>query len=260
MGPAANLEVFLSDMFRTRVSRALDIFGFEVRRRRPAGPRPWDKQFMTWVEEARHQDRDVNDVADERWGDVRHLIGKYYLPHIRENATVLELGPGTGRITRHIIDRCGQVILVDFSQVVIDWIGGYLRAKGHSNFATHRVDDCHLRTIADASVDVAISDGVFHHIDLEDVHRYLSAFKRVLVPGGIVVVNFVNIMAAEGYRKFRIHADARDDRDVFRWHHPAAVAQLCGGLGFVQVELGQERVLAGDFVCYSTCRKPINSS
>jgi len=68
-GPAPNLRrAFLIDMFRTRVNRALDILGLEIRRWRPAGStlKPWDKQFLTWVEKARQQDRDVNDVADER--------------------------------------------------------------------------------------------------------------------------------------------------------------------------------------------------
>lgn len=75
-----------------------------------------------------------------------------------------------------------------------------------------------------------------------------------------MVVNSVNVMAAEGYGKFRAHADAKDNRDIFRWHHPAAVALLCRELGVVQVELGDERVRARNFVCYVTCRKPSGSS
>jgi SAM-dependent methyltransferase len=100
------------------------------------------------------------------------------------------------------------------------------------------------------------ADGVFHHIDTEDFHRFLSAFLRVLKPGGHVAVNFVSLLAPEGYARFRAHADSCDQRDVFRWHHPEVVRLLCEKLGFIEIELTRERVKAGDFVWYLTCRKP----
>jgi SAM-dependent methyltransferase len=218
--------------------------------------RRWDDQFLEWIAEAEQQDRDPNDIADARWGDVRHLIERYYLPYLRPEAVVLELGPGTGRVTRHIVDRCGRLILVDFSEVVVNWIGCYLTSKGKRNFTAIHIRDCRLDPIPDESIHLAIADGVFHHIDLEDIHRYLAAFKRVLVPGAPLVINFVNLTAPEGYAKFRLHADRTDTRDVFRWHHPEVMELLFERLGFERIEFHHERVLAGDFVCYVTARKP----
>ena len=100
-----------------------------------------------------------------------------------------------------------------------------------------------------------IDFGAFGTVDLEDFHRYFVEFKRVLVPGGVVVVNFVNFMAPEGHAKFRRHAETTNHPDVFRWHHPNAIEALCNRLQFEQVELTPERVKAGDFVCYVSSRK-----
>jgi cyclopropane fatty-acyl-phospholipid synthase-like methyltransferase len=227
-----------------------------MRRTAKRGEKPWDSSFSDWIAKAQAQGRDPNDVADETWGDVRHLIDKYYGPHLSPESTVLELGPGSGRITRHIIHRCKKLILVDYSDFVIKWVTDYFTTKQKRNFTGITVTDCRLRSIADASVHLIVSDGVFHHIDVEDFYRYAVAFKRVLVPGSAVAVNFVNITSIEGFAFFRNNADGSDKRDLFRWYHPETVSMLFRNLGFEQIELHNERVRAGDFVTYITCRKP----
>jgi cyclopropane fatty-acyl-phospholipid synthase-like methyltransferase len=242
-------------MLGALVNASLNPLGLEVRRR-PAKGTPWDRQFAEWIAAAQRQNRDPNDVADEKWGDVRHLIDKYYGPHLRPDATVLELGPGSGRITRHLIDRCGRLVLVDASDFVIKWITDYLVSKGKQHFVALKVSDCRLRPVADASVDFIVSDGVFHHLDIEDFHRYAIAFRRVLAPGGALAFNFVNLMAPEGYALFRAHAERSDKRDVFRWHHPEMVECVFRQAGFDAIELHHERVRAGDFVTYVSGRRP----
>jgi cyclopropane fatty-acyl-phospholipid synthase-like methyltransferase len=233
----------------------LNPFGFEIRRQAPV-EKPWDRHFSSWIADARAERRDPNDVADESWGDVRHLIEKHYGPHLSSEKTVLELGPGSGRITRHIIDRCHRLVLVDFSDFVAQWMREYLTSLQKTNFTVVKVNDCHLRPIGDASIDAIIADGIFHHIDVEDFHRYAAAFRRVLVPGGVLTLNFVNIMAQEGYEFFRSNAERSDDRDIFRWHHPDTVAALFRNLGFEQISITHERVRAGDFVSFLSCIKP----
>jgi SAM-dependent methyltransferase len=237
------------------VNATLHPLGLEMRRLATT-TKLWDHSFLDWIAKAREQHRDPNDVADETWGDVRPLIDKYYGPHLAPDKTVLELGPGSGRITRHLIDRCDKLIVVDFSDFVIGWITNYLTGKQKHNFTAIKVTDCHLTPIADASIDLVVSDGVFHHIDIEDFHRYVVAFMRVLVPDGALALNFVNIMAPEGYAFFRANAERSDNRDAFRWHHPETVSLLFRNVGFERVEVHNERVLAGDFVSYITCRKP----
>ena len=243
-------------MISRLVNSVLAPLGVQVKRcGSAASKRPWDGEFLRWIADAERQNRDVNDVADERWGDVRHLIAKYYLPHIKPDTTVLELGPGTGRITRHTVGKCGKLIIVDFSETVIGWITRYLINLGRRNFTTFLVADCRLQPIPDSTVDLAMADGVVHHLDPEDLHRYLTAFHRVLVPGGLAVFNFVNLMAPEGYAKFRSFADSSNMRDGFRWYHPEIVRFLCERAGFANVNIQEERVLTGDFVCYVTCRR-----
>ena len=218
--------------------------------------RPWDDEFRAWIAQAEAEGRDPNDVADARWGAITHLIDKHYLPHMTTESVVLELGPGTGRVTRHILDRCGRLIVADYSAVVIEWMKRYLEARGKREFEALVIDDARLAPIPDASVDLVIADGVFHHVSTEDFHRFLSSFRRVLTPRGRVVVNFVSLLDPDGYARFRAHADSTDDPDIFRWHHPEVVALLCQNLGFQDIELTQERVKAGNFVWYLSCRNP----
>ena len=218
--------------------------------------RYFDDGFLAWIAQAAAEGRDPNDIADARWGDVRHLVDKHYLPRIGPDAVVLELGPGTGRVTRHIFDRCGRLVLADHSAVVVDWMTRYLTAKGKRDFQALLIDDCRLAAVEDLSVDTTIADGVFHHLNTEDIHRFLAAFRRVLRPGGYVVVNFVSLLDPDGYVRFRANADASDDPDLFRWQHPETIRLLAQNLSFEDIELTQESVKAGAFVCYLSCRKP----
>jgi hypothetical protein len=131
------------------VNAALRPLGFEMRRMATTA-KSWDHSFQEWIAKAQEQHRDPNDVADETWGNVRPLIDQYYAPHLAPDKTVLELGPGSGRITRHLIDRCDKLIVVEYSDFVIEWTTDYLTAKQRRNFTAIKVSDCHLTPIADA--------------------------------------------------------------------------------------------------------------
>src|ERR1044071_4108815 len=99
---------------RRAASVANDLLGrFGVQIVRRPRRRPWDDVFDEWIRSARDEGVDPNDVGDQAWGDPRDYVERVYLPHIDPDSVVLELGPGTGRITRHLIDRCRAMILVD---------------------------------------------------------------------------------------------------------------------------------------------------
>jgi hypothetical protein len=95
-------------------------------------PKPWDRKFATWISEARARRIDPNDLGDAAWADDRleESLVRHYLPVVHHDATVLELGPGTGRLTRHLIGRCRELILADYSRLVCEWLPGYLDSKG----------------------------------------------------------------------------------------------------------------------------------
>ena len=137
--------------------------------------KPWDEYFTKWIAEAEKSGQDPNDVGDVDWNDsLEKALERNYLPYIKPDSVVLELGPGSGRLTRHIIGRCREMILVDYSQIVCDWLEKYL--KGRGNYVIARIDKPSLVTVAGSSVDTIIANGVFEHIDMDDLFCFLEEF------------------------------------------------------------------------------------
>jgi hypothetical protein len=106
---------------------------------------------------------DPNDLGDREWSDPTWHINEYYLPRLTERSVVLELGPGTGRVSRHLIGRCRELILVDYSQLVCNWLAEYLEGKGRFRIGVASVSSYQVQrtTVPAASVVYLFSDGVF---------------------------------------------------------------------------------------------------
>jgi ubiquinone/menaquinone biosynthesis C-methylase UbiE len=178
---------------------------------------------------------DPNDVGDLGWGDPLPHIQKRYLPWIGPDSVVLELGPGTGRVTRHVIGRCGEMILVDYSRFVCDWLEKYLAGKGR--FRVCCIDRPAMPMVADDSVDFAFAYGVFEHIGLDDMCWFLGEFDRVLRPGGRVSFNFDNVMSPGGIEHLLEMRREPGHANVFRFYHPETVCRLAEVAGLTVADL-----------------------
>jgi SAM-dependent methyltransferase len=204
--------------------------------------KPWDDSFRDWIADAKRQGLDPNDVGDERWGDARAGAEQRYLPLFTPSSVVLELGPGTGRYTRHFMPHCKEMVLVDYSKLVCGWLEEYFLGKG--KFRVVHAHDYSLDAIADNSIDVIIANGVFEHIYLEGFYQYFLTFARVLKPGARGCFNFNNILSDGGFRHFREKLPkGMDQRGIFRFYHPGTIEKLCreAGLEVVQLETSDHR-------------------
>ena len=192
--------------------------------------RPWDRQFRSWIQSAREQGRDPNDVGDEKWSSPLPALEKHYFPLINEEATVLELGPGTGRYSRHLLARCKKLILLDYSEMVCEYLRDYFQHEPRVR-VVHAAHPS-VPDIADESVDAVIANGVFEHIYLEGFYRYFRTFARVMKPGAKGCFNFNNIMAKGGLERFVSELPEKmRGRSIFRFYHPETVEQLCTAHG-----------------------------
>lgn len=101
------------------------------------------------------------------------------LADLAPNATVLDLAAGTGKLTRLLASRFGQVVAVEPD-------GGMRRvlAERCPEVGTLGGGAGHL-PVADDSVDAVFVGQAMHWFDNE---RTLADFARVLRPGGAVVV------------------------------------------------------------------------
>jgi phospholipid N-methyltransferase len=197
----------------------------------------WDRGFIDWIERGRSEGRDPNDVGDEDWANdpLSYALARHYLKYVTPESVVMELGPGTGRLTRHVLPHCERMVLVDYSPFVCSWLQDYLRGKGA--FQIHHITRPRLPAVANSSVDVVLSNGVFEHLDPEDTLWFLDDFARVLRPGGVVCLNFNNLMSAEGVPWLRRFSPTPGQRCVFRFYHPDAMAHLAEEAGLEVIDL-----------------------
>jgi ubiquinone/menaquinone biosynthesis C-methylase UbiE len=217
------------------INRAVRRTGFELVPTDGPAEMVWDRDFRRWIRQAESAGVDPNDIADERWGEdlLAEGLSDHYLPLVHPDAVILELGPGTGRLTRHVVGSCKEVIVVDRSSFVCDWMRRYLRGRGAHR--VYRIDGPALPMIADGEVDAVMAHGVAEHLDLDEIYWFLAEFHRVLRPGGTIAFNFDNVLTERGAEVML--QDGPGERALFRVHHPAAIRRVGELAGFREMRI-----------------------
>jgi SAM-dependent methyltransferase len=97
---------------------------------------------------------------------------------------VLEIGCGSGRVTRALSERFGEVYAVDISGEMIRQAKESLADRPNAHVFQNNGAD--LSVLGDIQVDFAFSYIVFQHIPSRDVIRnYVRDVHRLLRPGGL---------------------------------------------------------------------------
>jgi len=193
----------------------------------------WDQSFRQWIEQAKSKGVDPNDVGDDDWGPdgLRLALEQHYLPFVGPESTVLELGPGSGRLTRHLIGRVHRVVVCDTSAFVCNWMNEYLAGKGR--FEVHKLPGPEFPEIADETIDCVFAHGVFEHLDVDQCYWYLKDSFRVLKRGGLAAFNYDSLLAPDVGETLGARTRGRY---IFRPHHPAAIERLGEVTGFARIE------------------------
>lgn len=106
----------------------------------------------------------------------------------RADDRVIDLGAGTGLLALPLAEHVESVIAVDFSQPMLDRLDEKARLNGTSNVTTLTADIRYL-PLPDESATLVVSNYAFHHLSDVDKELALSEARRVLVPGGRLVVS-----------------------------------------------------------------------
>src|SRR5437763_5408458 len=130
----------------------------------------------------------VPDVATGvGWYDERPFL-EALTPHLTADATVLELGCGGGRISRHVAPMVGELVCTDPSRAMV--------AEARENlamFANVRVaatDGFALSEFTDGAFGIVFAQGVLGDLDPNQLLALLDEVRRVLRRGGVCVFNF----------------------------------------------------------------------
>jgi SAM-dependent methyltransferase len=138
-----------------------------------------------------------------RRGMWQVLCTDFFQKWVPADATVLDIAAGTCDFINGI--QAGTRIAIDLNPAIHDFADPGVRALvGPADAMTE---------IADHSVDVAFISNFFEHIDRDTILRVLTEVRRVLRPGGRLLILQPNIrFAARDYWMFFDHITPVDDR------------------------------------------------
>ena len=183
-------------------------------------PYRWDERVDVWEEVAVSdaflilRDR-VLELADPDADDV-----------------AVDLGAGTGLLSLALAPLVSEVVAVDLSARMLERLDDRARASGFGNLETLETDLRHL-PLADESATLVVSNYAFHHLDDAGKELALAEARRVLHPGGRLVI--CDMM-------FSLSLESRDRRLV----RQKVLAMLKRGpAGIVRILRNAGRLVAG---------------
>jgi SAM-dependent methyltransferase len=131
------------------------------------------------------------------------LCARFFQKWVGQNATVLDVAAGTCDFINNI--DAGTRIAVDLNPTLHEFADSGVR--------TFVSPADSMSEIVDDSVDVAFISNFFEHIDRDTILRVLTEVRRVLRPGGRLLVLQPNIrFCARDYWMFFDHITPIDDR------------------------------------------------
>jgi ubiquinone/menaquinone biosynthesis C-methylase UbiE len=131
-------------------------------------------------------------VYGMHWGDPKEkpflaFVRDFWcVPYVKPEHTAIEIGPGGGRWTRHLLGF-EKLYAIDYHQELLDELGSKFKTP---NLELIKNSGSDFPGVPDRSVDFIFTFGVFVHLDVQIIASYLSSIKRVLKPGGNVVIQY----------------------------------------------------------------------
>jgi ubiquinone/menaquinone biosynthesis C-methylase UbiE len=156
------------------------------------------KMRREWDERARENARHYVATAQTEWNDDEYFesgrenvrreiltdMGNVCQGRDPKSMKVLEIGCGSGRITRALAEIFGEVYAVDISGEMIRQAREALKNNPNAHVFQNSGSD--LAVLGDVQVDFAFSYIVFQHIPSREViQSYVREVHRLLRPGGL---------------------------------------------------------------------------
>jgi SAM-dependent methyltransferase len=147
-------------------------------------------------------------LRSHKWRTAENSAA-FLLPHLAEDARVLDVGCGPGTITAGLADRAprGHVTGIDAAQEVIDQARAAVEPGKHSNL-DFSAGDVYALHYPDDSFDVVHAHQVLQH--LGDQVRALREMRRVTRPGGLVAVRDVDFGGMTWYPELPVLDEWRE--------------------------------------------------
>jgi len=141
----------------------------------------WSQLGAEWTDDAAA----FRGLAPEAW--KRDIVERFLVANARKGGVTLEIGPGAGRWTAHLLEVSGALHLADVSERCLALCRE--RFGDSPRIAYHRVAGDGLACLPGASIDFIWSYDVFVHVNPLDTDRYLADFARVMHSGARAVIH-----------------------------------------------------------------------
>ncbi len=157
-----------------------------------------DKMRQDWDARAKENARHYVATAQTEWSDEEYFesgrqnvyneiltdMGNVCQGQDPKAMTILEIGCGSGRMTRALSENFGQVYAVDVSGEMIVRAKEAVKDRANAHLFQNNGQD--LAVLGDVQLDFAFTYIVFQHIPSRDVIRnYVREVARLLKPGGL---------------------------------------------------------------------------
>lgn len=131
---------------------------------------------------------------DLEFEDFAEDIDLYLAFAQRTGSPILELGCGTGRLLLPLARAGFTVVGVDRSPAMLARARQRLHAAGFTDIALYQTDVVHLEPLPSGTFRLAIwaINGFLHLLTLEEQRQALSEVHRVLVPGGLLLLDVLH--------------------------------------------------------------------
>jgi ubiquinone/menaquinone biosynthesis C-methylase UbiE len=183
-------------------------------------PYRWDDRVEAWEQVA----------ASGAFRAIRDRIVELAEP--REDDVVVDLGAGTGLLALALAPRVQELVAVDISERMLGRLDDAAAADGIDNVEP-LVADLRRLPLEDESATLVVSNYAFHHLDDPGKELALAEARRILRPGGRLVI--CDMM-------FSLSLEARDRRLL--WEKVRALLRR-GPAGVVRILRNAARVVAG---------------
>lgn len=138
-------------------------------------PYRWDERVGAWEEVA----------ATESFLAIRDRIVELAQPRIDDYA--VDLGAGTGLLALAIAPRVRELVAVDISEQMLARLDDAAAADGVHNVEPV-IADLRRLPLEDESATLVVSNYAFHHLDDAGKELALAEARRILRPGGRLVL------------------------------------------------------------------------
>jgi ubiquinone/menaquinone biosynthesis C-methylase UbiE len=154
-------------------------------------PYRWDERVEAWEEVA----------VTPGFLAIRDRIVELAEP--RRDDLVVDLGAGTGLLARALAPRVHEVVAVDLSERMLARLDDEVAADGLYNVETV-VGDLRRLPLEDESATLVVSNYAFHHLHDTGKELALAEARRILRPGGRLVICDMMFSLSLGTRDRRL--------------------------------------------------------